>query len=134
MRISDWSSDVCSSDLRVRNAAIEIDPLARRQFLAALRQTKPHAPLNAVQRKASRDKVRGNLGPGTHDNPDSFTALRLDESGRIRPTQPPTPSMQITHLALFRVFTSHSNNSLKIHDSHEFAVYHFLKAQTATTP
>src|SRR3546814_13437793 len=67
---------------RVRNAAIEIDPLARRQFLAALRQTKPHAPLNAVQRKASRDMVRGNLGPGTHDKPDSFKALRLDESCR----------------------------------------------------
>src|SRR3546814_15735553 len=101
MRISDWSSDVCSSDLRVRNAAIEIDPLARRQFLAALRQTKPHAPLNAVQRKASRDMVRGNLGPGTHDKPDSFKALRLDESGRMRLTQPAAQRMQINDPADF---------------------------------
>src|SRR3546814_1482306 len=94
---------------RVRNAAIEIDPLARRQFLAALRQTKPHAPLNAVPRKASRDMVRGNLGPGTHDKPDSFKALRLDESGRMRLTQPAAQRMQINDLACFSVAQCHSN-------------------------
>src|SRR3546814_12054143 len=78
---------------RVRNAAIEIDPLARRQFLAALRQTNPHAPLNAVQRNASRDTVRANPGPGTPTKPASFNAPRLDESGRMRLTQPAAQSI-----------------------------------------
>src|SRR3546814_13404418 len=31
MRISDWSSDVCSSDLRFLQLTVELDPAARRR-------------------------------------------------------------------------------------------------------
>src|SRR3546814_3813431 len=62
MRISDWSSDVCSSDLAVTAAAAELG-VGRRQFfnlLAKLRQLGPTRGLtpsfrNVVRKSVARD-------------------------------------------------------------------------------
>src|SRR3546814_3883005 len=73
MRISDWSSDVCSSDL---NAAVTADAgeIGRAQALQAMAcRAEPHSDMNPVLLKPQADRtsqlivhgrVRGTLGSG----------------------------------------------------------------------
>src|SRR3546814_13802849 len=56
MRISDWSSDVCSSDLRLAGQGGE--PLLESRQLAQDREAVP------PQRRAARDKGIETVGPG----------------------------------------------------------------------
>src|SRR3546814_16823724 len=73
MRISDWSSDVCSSDLDLAHVAIKVEPprhaahLAKREQLAREARRppeidEPHMIARAVERLDAKGRTRRSAG------------------------------------------------------------------------
>src|SRR3546814_7536473 len=67
MRISDWSSDVCSSDLRDQRAAVDRHGSARHPWAQADRQaeyerSRDGTPMNAAEARARRVAAIGQAG------------------------------------------------------------------------
>src|SRR3546814_13795235 len=63
MRISDWSSDVCSSDLSTREWRAVASAAAPSPFARAIRTRIPHAAENVMSIAAinSRNQFKGNI-------------------------------------------------------------------------
>src|SRR3546814_17366434 len=65
MRISDWSSDVCSSDLHLRDAQIiERNVLAEQRFAGHRRAGRRAAGDRAILARAGRAEEIGGVGAG----------------------------------------------------------------------
>src|SRR3546814_3349881 len=62
MRISDWSSDVCSSDLPGLTAAAELQVDIRKQL--AVQKRAMEAPRRVVDLEAAAERVEADLGAG----------------------------------------------------------------------
>src|SRR3546814_12121616 len=95
MRISDWSSDVCSSDLHISDVDIdrltgEIDlPLnlemaATEEMLAIALRHRPHAACIVPERRAARTTEGGLDAAGGYHHLRPFTDSLSDAGSRLR--------------------------------------------------
>src|SRR3546814_8336968 len=104
MRISDWSSDVCSSDLAQRPGAARTrryrGPAARRARRPARTRRKPAPPLRARRTSVDHGRPRRHPRQQAPDDPRDERAAARDGSHRaLGPVQPWPPDLGALHPA-----------------------------------
>src|SRR3546814_16482246 len=87
MRISDWSSDVCSSDLiRIAQARSVLVSAGRDDtsilIVLTVRHLSPHVPISVVIRAQDNELLARQAGANNVINPVSFTGLLLAGSAQ----------------------------------------------------
>src|SRR3546814_6157882 len=120
MRISDWSSDVCSSDLRNRHEAG--GTASKLALLPPASPVEQHRTLESAIASslwpATKDKRRGPLPPGAHcrvAGPDRYPQMSLPDQQKKLWEQPSPQALKTTprssHVPMQDRKSTHHNSS-----------------------
>src|SRR3546814_8197974 len=126
MRISDWSSDVCSSDLSTQRSAAAAQCAARRDRRFSGRDRSAHA-------RRRQSVHAGMLRPHGGDAHPDRKSTRLNSSHSCASRMQSSALKQKTTMFAISHETPTNTNYLSTYNSYTHIITHFIHTQITTT-